>query len=107
VVDFKEQALLEAGDLRDALKSGAISAEAIDTELGEVVTGRKPGRQGDRDITLFKSVGMAIQDVATAAFAYQQALASGVGTQIEMDGAAMPLVKTGLHGQRPGLELGA
>ena len=49
------------------------------------------GRQSDRQITLFKSVGMAIEDVATAAFAYQQALTAGVGTRLQLDaGAATP-----------------
>ena len=89
VVDFKEQALQEAGDLRDALTTGAISAEAVDVELGDVIAGRKPGRQHDREITLFKSVGMAIEDIATATFAYQRALAEGLGTQIDFADASV------------------
>ena len=86
VVDFKDQALQEAGDLQEALKMEAIQEDAIYAELGEVVTGKKPGRQSDREITLFKSVGMAIEDIATASFVYQQALKTGVGTRIELDG---------------------
>jgi ornithine cyclodeaminase/alanine dehydrogenase-like protein (mu-crystallin family) len=85
VVDFKEQALQEAGDLHDALRTGAISAEAVDIELGDVIAGKKPGRLHDLEITLFKSVGMAIEDIATAAFAYQRALAEGLGTQIDFE----------------------
>lgn len=88
VVDFADQALQEAGDLLDALKTGAIQSDAIGAELGDVISGRKPGRQNDRQITLFKSVGMAIEDVATAAFAYQQALAAGVGTRLQLDAGA-------------------
>ena len=84
VVDFKDQALQEAGDLQEALRTGTIHTDAIYAELGEVITGTKSGRQNERDITLFKSVGMAIEDVATAAFAYQQALAGGIGTAIEL-----------------------
>ena len=84
-VDFVEQALQEAGDLQDALRKGAIDEGAIAGELGEVITGKKAGRQDDRQIMLFKSVGMAIEDVATASFVYQQALASGVGTQVQLD----------------------
>jgi alanine dehydrogenase len=89
VVDFKDQALQEAGDLQDALRTGAIPAEAIDVELGDIITGKKPGRQNDREITLFKSVGMAIEDIATATFAYQQALAAGLGTRLDLDGASL------------------
>jgi alanine dehydrogenase len=86
VVDFKDQALQEAGDLREALRTGTIQTDAIYAELGEVITGTKSPRQNERDITLFKSVGIAIEDVATAAFAYQQAVAGGIGTAIELDG---------------------
>jgi ornithine cyclodeaminase/alanine dehydrogenase-like protein (mu-crystallin family) len=89
VVDFREQALQEAGDLQDALATGAIQPDAIAAELGEVTTGRKVGRENDRQITLFKSVGMAIEDVATATFAYQQALAAGVGTFVQLDPAGV------------------
>jgi len=90
VVDFAGQALQEAGDLLDALKTGAIQPDAIAVELGEVISGTKPGRRTDREITLFKSVGMAVEDVATAAFAYQQAMAAGVGTYIQLDGLTAP-----------------
>jgi len=86
VVDFRDQALQEAGDLQQALRNGAITEAAIHAELGEVLTGRKPGRSGDREITLFKSVGMAIEDLTTASFAYQQALAMGLGTYVQLDG---------------------
>lgn len=89
VVDFKEQALQEAGDLQDALTTGAIQPDAIAAELGEVITGQKVGREHERQITLFKSVGMAIEDVATATFAYQQAVASGVGTFVQLDVAGV------------------
>jgi alanine dehydrogenase len=88
VVDFKDQALQEAGDLQEALRTGAISADAINAELGDIITGKTPGRQSDREITLFKSVGMAIEDIATATFAYQQALAAGLGTRLDLDGAS-------------------
>src|SRR4029077_20066895 len=48
VVDFKHQALQEAGDLQDALRTGAISAEAVNVELGDILAGKKPGRQHER-----------------------------------------------------------
>jgi alanine dehydrogenase len=85
VVDFAAQALEEAGDLQNALRTGAIGEDAIAAELGEVITGAKAGREHDRQITLFKSVGMAVEDVAAATFAYQQALAKGVGTYMQLD----------------------
>ncbi len=85
VVDFKEQALEESGDLRHAIESGAITPDKIHAELGEIVTDRKVGRQNDDEITLFKSVGVAIEDIATAAFAYEKAIATGVGTYLQLD----------------------
>jgi ornithine cyclodeaminase/alanine dehydrogenase len=83
VVDFRDQALQEAGDLQEAIRIGALTADGIHAELGEVLTGNKPGRESDQEITLFKSVGMAIEDIATASFAYEQALAAGLGTYLE------------------------
>lgn len=88
VVDFKEQALQEAGDLRNAIATGAITAEDIQAELGEIVSGTKPGRASTEELTLFKSVGIAIEDVATAAFAYEQASERGIGTKIELEDIA-------------------
>jgi ornithine cyclodeaminase/alanine dehydrogenase len=91
VVDFKDQALVEAGDLRNAISEGALQADSIHGEIGDVITGVVPGRRSPREITLFKSVGMAIEDVATAAFAYEQALAAGVGTFVHLDRTAASL----------------
>jgi alanine dehydrogenase len=89
VVDFRDQVLQEAGDLQEALRSGAIREDGIHAELGEVVTGSKTGRVDSSEITIFKSVGMATEDIATASFAYQQALAAGFGTRIELNGAPL------------------
>jgi alanine dehydrogenase len=87
VVDFKEQTLQEAGDLRHAIAAGTIQSDSIDAELGDVISGKKDRRRDNREITLFKSVGMAIEDIATATFAYEQALARGAGTRLQLDGA--------------------
>ena len=89
VVDFRDQVLQEAGDIQDALRTGVIQQDGIHAELGEVVTGAKAGRTDNVEITLFKSVGMATEDMATASFAYRQALSAGLGTRIELDGAAL------------------
>jgi alanine dehydrogenase len=84
VVDFKDQVIQEAGDVQEALRTGAIEPSALQVELGEVVAGRKSGRLDDREMTLFKSVGMALEDIAVASFAYEQALAAGIGTRLDL-----------------------
>jgi ornithine cyclodeaminase/alanine dehydrogenase len=64
VVDLKEAALQEAGDIIIPIKEGAITTGHIYAELSEVVSGKKAGRVDDREITVFKTVGLAIQDAA-------------------------------------------
>jgi ornithine cyclodeaminase/alanine dehydrogenase-like protein (mu-crystallin family) len=54
------------------------------TELGEVILGRHPGRQSAEDITVYKSMGHAVEDVVTATLVYQAALAEGEGTSFAM-----------------------
>jgi len=66
VVDQREAVLSEAGDLVVPIQKGIITAQHIKAELGEIVNGTKPGRENDDDITLFKSVGNATQDIAIA-----------------------------------------
>ncbi|MEM3697275.1 MAG: ornithine cyclodeaminase family protein [Candidatus Bathyarchaeia archaeon] len=66
VVDLRKAALEEAGDVILPIKEGAITEKHIYAELGEIVTGKKPGRIADDEITVFKSVGLAIQDAAVA-----------------------------------------
>ncbi len=65
VVDSRESVRAEAGEIAQALDRGLISEEHL-VELGEIVVGRKPGRTHQEQITLFKSVGLAVQDVAAA-----------------------------------------
>lgn len=86
VVDFKDQALEESGDLREALKNGSIALDRVQGELGDIVTGKKEGRTSDAEITLFKSVGIAIEDIATAAYVLEQAELKGLGTPMMFDG---------------------
>jgi ornithine cyclodeaminase/alanine dehydrogenase len=64
VVDLKKAALEEAGDIIIPIKEGVITEDHIYAELGEIVTGEKTGRVNDREITVFKTVGLAIQDAA-------------------------------------------
>ncbi|HEX7124984.1 MAG TPA: ornithine cyclodeaminase family protein [Thermodesulfobacteriota bacterium] len=84
VVEYRAQAWEEAGDLVVPLRAGEITEEAVAAELGEVVTGRAPGRTSPEEITLFKSIGVAIEDVAVAAFVYEKAAKEGAGVVVEM-----------------------
>ena len=82
VVDSKDQARLEAGDFAQALEEGSIHWADIH-ELGQVIVGRFTGRAHAQDVTLFKSLGIALEDVAVAALVYQKAQAAGVGRLLE------------------------
>ena len=84
VVEYREQAFQEAGDLVVPMKAGEITADVVAAELGEVVTGAKPGRTSEDQITLFKSIGVAIEDVSVAVLAYEKAASEGRGTVVEM-----------------------
>jgi alanine dehydrogenase len=84
VVDSLEQAA-EIGDLHHALAAGAVTTSHVHATLGEVLTGRKPGRTSRDTITLFDSTGMGLQDVAAAAAIYRRALKAGAGTRLNLD----------------------
>jgi ornithine cyclodeaminase len=82
VVDARAAALVEAGDLLAPIRQGLITAEHIHAELGEIVLGRKAGRTSDGQVTLFKSVGLAVQDAAAASLACRNARAQGLGQEV-------------------------
>ena len=82
-VDSREQAQIECGDLLVSAERGAVNWETV-TELGDVVSGKTPGRTSDTEITLFESQGLAIQDVATAMKIYELATEQGLGQQIDI-----------------------
>jgi ornithine cyclodeaminase/alanine dehydrogenase len=84
VVDSREAIMAECGDILLALKEKSIGENAIHAEIGEVLAGRKPGRSSAAEITLYKSVGIAIQDVATANLVYRKALEKGIGTTVDI-----------------------
>ncbi len=84
VVDVREAAWAEAGDLILARDEGFIAGDHIAAELGEVVMGRMPGRDATDQLTLFKSVGNAAQDVAVAHLGYTRARALGLGTEVTL-----------------------
>ncbi|NLI16408.1 MAG: ornithine cyclodeaminase family protein [candidate division Zixibacteria bacterium] len=79
VADSYEACLKEAGDIMIPIQEGAIDKNHMIAELGEVVIGKKKPRTNNEQITLFKSNGLAIQDVATAKLVYDRALRAGVG----------------------------
>ncbi len=83
VCDQLAACLAEAGDIQIPIEEGALSADDLSGELGELVTGRKAGRENDQEITLFKSVGLSIQDISIASFVYNQAVEKGVGTEFK------------------------
>lgn len=83
VVDSIEQALIESGDLISAAEAGAFYWEDA-RELGLVVIGDFPGREDDNEITLFKSNGIALEDVALAGRIYQAAVKAGIGEPLPL-----------------------
>jgi alanine dehydrogenase len=84
VVDTRHGALAEAGDLLIPMREGTIDAEHIVAELGELVNGSIPGRTRQEEITLFKSVGHAAEDVALAHRVLEIANAQDIGTMVSL-----------------------
>ncbi len=78
-VDRRESALNEAGDL---LLAG-FGEERIAAELGEVLAGTHPGRKDDEELTVFKSLGLGVEDLAAAELVVRKAKEQGVGTEVE------------------------
>jgi ornithine cyclodeaminase/alanine dehydrogenase-like protein (mu-crystallin family) len=83
-VDRRESALNEAGDVLIPMREGAITADHIAAELGEVIIGRKEGRRAPSELTLFKSLGLAVEDVASAAHIAKRARVEGIGQTVQL-----------------------
>ena len=81
-VDRRESTLNESGDYLFAAKDGAIGPDHIRAELGELLVGKPLGRHSADEITVFKSLGIAVEDLASAQFLYQRALDTGTGSRI-------------------------
>lgn len=81
VVDSRNAALVESGDIANPLKKGKLKETAI-TEIGEVISGKQSGRSSSDQITVFKSVGVAVQDAMAAQLAVQNARKLGLGTEV-------------------------
>lgn len=82
VPDLLEQAI-RIGDLHHAVAGGFMDVSQVYAELGDIVTGRKPGRTGEDQVFVFDSTGVAVEDVAAAALVYKRAMAQGAGRSIE------------------------
>jgi alanine dehydrogenase len=83
-VDSRIGAAAEAGDLVLAQREGLIGPDHVAGELGELLAGRVSGRESDTEVTLFKSLGMAVEDVAAAHLAYSRARERGCGQQVAL-----------------------
>jgi ornithine cyclodeaminase len=84
LVDSREASLCEAGDLVIPLQQGLITEDDIHGEIGEVAAGKIVGRESDEEITFFKSVGVAVQDVATAELVLRRASEESLGMEIDL-----------------------
>lgn len=85
-VDCRESALNEAGDFIIPKRDGAVTDDDIIGEIGELLIGKMQGRIDEHDITLFKSLGIAVQDAVVAEYLYRRATEAGVGTEVELGG---------------------
>jgi ornithine cyclodeaminase/alanine dehydrogenase len=84
VVDSREAIMAECGDILLAIKEKSVTENHIHAEIGEVLARTKPGRSSASEVTLYKSVGIAIQDVATAQLLYRKAIEQNVGSNVEI-----------------------
>lgn len=85
-VDRRESALREPGDILTPLEAGEITASHVVAELGDVLLDPSAGRRSAEEITLFKSLGLAIEDLAAASFVYAEAQRAGAGVSVALGG---------------------
>ena len=81
-IDSREELGLEAGNLLQAVETGVILPEAV-RELGQIIAGQVPGRTSPKEITLFASQGIALEDMAVARIVYDRAIEQGVGREVD------------------------
>jgi alanine dehydrogenase len=92
VADSREQVLEETGDLRAAVESGRVRPDVVVAELSELTAGLKPGRTSPEQITIFKSVGVALQDVAVASCLFVNAERDGIGLRLDAEALSQQFV---------------
>lgn len=83
-VDRRESALNESGDLLAAIRAGVVDESHIVAELGDLLAGSAPGRATDDEITVFESLGLAVEDLAAAAEVVREAKQHGIGSTVEL-----------------------
>jgi alanine dehydrogenase len=83
-VDSRDAALVESGDIVIGIREGRFAASQITGELGAVIAGTAPGRRRPDDVTIFKSLGLAVEDVVAAELVYRRAIALDVGQELEL-----------------------
>jgi ornithine cyclodeaminase len=83
-VDRRESALHEPGEILTPLREGAIGEDHILGEIGELVIGRVAGRLAPEDVTLFESLGLTVEDLASARYIYRKALEQGRGVALAL-----------------------
>ncbi len=81
--DRRDSLLAESGDYVLAAAEGAVGSDAIRAELGELLTGTAPGRRSEQEITIFESLGLAVEDLAAAACTYRNAVQAGAGSWVD------------------------
>jgi ornithine cyclodeaminase len=83
-VDSRAAALVESGDIVLGMRERRFSSDHVRGELGEVVLGRAAGRETDDEVTIFKSLGMAVEDVTAADLVFRRAIETGAGTELAL-----------------------
>lgn len=86
-VDRRESTVNEAGDFLIPKKEGAIGDSHIQGEIGELLLNKVKGRTSEEEITLFKSLGLAVEDLASAHHIYKKAMAARIGTEVQLGGS--------------------
>ncbi len=84
VVDSREAVLKESGDLIQPIKNNIFSKDKIYAELGEIASNKKAGREREEEITIFKTVGLALLDIALARFVYQKVSMKKLGLEVKL-----------------------
>jgi len=84
--DRRESLANEAGEFIQALEMGLVERGLMVPEIGEVFNGGHPGRTSETEITLFRSLGLAVEDIAAAQLVYRRAVERGVGTEVDLTG---------------------
>ena len=86
VVDERDAIMEEAGDIVGPIRNGIVDESVMSAEIGEIVLGQADGRRDDEEITFFKSVGNAVQDLAVASRVLEVAERDGLGVVVDLGG---------------------